>query len=606
MAPEVLSESHYGRKGDIWAVGCTMIQMLSGDPPWKDRNLQGLIQLHMLLSTWVGVPSFTPKEALSKEMSQCLEACFQRQMEDRPTASSLLQFPLFQQWNAKHKRVVETSPRTRGEDVEHGEVESLEESHTLNRLREQMERAAVSRGSGLSGQRVSRSAVRGKSESSTAAETEEDTMVGIENQIRRNEERRVQRRGSESGTEPEVIPSSRGSSEADDRYAVKPMHSDESPVRQSRFSNNPFGTKASGLAKHSPPPLGTVPTEPPVRPGALPPPREAQWSAGSAVSVPSTARSQALTPQLHMPHPKAATAPPPGDRRDRVDSWESPSAGASGHVKYLANIKDQAIRRSHGSGNAETPRSDTSEHMSPYVGSHYDDLRSADSRPYATRTRSPSPSLLPDPRTATFGGSNASTSTNMEYSEDSGLDGHLPSDISPPREDPYSMGNKNRSTPLLPSAVSGSGHSSASRVQSASTGVRGPSPNKLFANNTAVSKSVVVSAEGHGRGAFLSEERSRPSSSTQSTAREDLPVNSWRCLWCNAIEDADNKFCSICAHWRNTRPPSGTDDDQRISLVPAEPYSSGATKPIRGTGGAPHPSSSTKQTNRTKPTSRIG
>lgn len=30
MAPEVLSENKYGRKGDIWAVGCTMIQMLTG------------------------------------------------------------------------------------------------------------------------------------------------------------------------------------------------------------------------------------------------------------------------------------------------------------------------------------------------------------------------------------------------------------------------------------------------------------------------------------------------------------------------------------------------------------------------------------------------
>jgi serine/threonine protein kinase len=26
MAPEVLSSSKYGRKGDVWAVGCTMIQ----------------------------------------------------------------------------------------------------------------------------------------------------------------------------------------------------------------------------------------------------------------------------------------------------------------------------------------------------------------------------------------------------------------------------------------------------------------------------------------------------------------------------------------------------------------------------------------------------
>jgi serine/threonine protein kinase len=40
MAPEVLSHSKYSRAGDIWSVGCTMIQMLTTQPPWKDHNLQ--------------------------------------------------------------------------------------------------------------------------------------------------------------------------------------------------------------------------------------------------------------------------------------------------------------------------------------------------------------------------------------------------------------------------------------------------------------------------------------------------------------------------------------------------------------------------------------
>jgi hypothetical protein len=32
MAPEVLASNRYGRKGDIWALGCTMIQMFTGKP----------------------------------------------------------------------------------------------------------------------------------------------------------------------------------------------------------------------------------------------------------------------------------------------------------------------------------------------------------------------------------------------------------------------------------------------------------------------------------------------------------------------------------------------------------------------------------------------
>jgi serine/threonine protein kinase len=47
MAPETLSHSKYGRKGDIWAVGCTVIQMLTGEPPWKDKNLQVVLMFEL-------------------------------------------------------------------------------------------------------------------------------------------------------------------------------------------------------------------------------------------------------------------------------------------------------------------------------------------------------------------------------------------------------------------------------------------------------------------------------------------------------------------------------------------------------------------------------
>ena len=90
MAPEVLGQGKYGRKGDIWAVGCTMIQMLTGQPPWKDRNLSGLIQLHLLLSDWEGPPLY-PSHKVSPECQECIEQCFAKDESKRPSAKQLLQ-----------------------------------------------------------------------------------------------------------------------------------------------------------------------------------------------------------------------------------------------------------------------------------------------------------------------------------------------------------------------------------------------------------------------------------------------------------------------------------------------------------------------------------
>jgi hypothetical protein len=61
----------------------------AGEPPWKEKNLHGLVQLHMLLASWVGPPDYDRKVPV--ELKECLEICFAKEPEKRPTASSLLQ-----------------------------------------------------------------------------------------------------------------------------------------------------------------------------------------------------------------------------------------------------------------------------------------------------------------------------------------------------------------------------------------------------------------------------------------------------------------------------------------------------------------------------------
>ena len=93
--PEVLSENRYGRKGDVWAVGGTIIQMLTGHPPWKEMNLKSLVQLHLLLQSWNKGPP--PYEAnVSQDCRHCIDLCFQKDESKRPYVPELLQCDFLQ------------------------------------------------------------------------------------------------------------------------------------------------------------------------------------------------------------------------------------------------------------------------------------------------------------------------------------------------------------------------------------------------------------------------------------------------------------------------------------------------------------------------------
>ncbi|KAI5063786.1 hypothetical protein GOP47_0020456 [Adiantum capillus-veneris] len=89
MAPEVLTpnEDCYSFPADIWSLGCTVLEMADGKPPWS--NLGGFGFLFKVKS---GELPPLPQH-LSPEGKDFIQRCLNMVPKDRPTASELLQHP---------------------------------------------------------------------------------------------------------------------------------------------------------------------------------------------------------------------------------------------------------------------------------------------------------------------------------------------------------------------------------------------------------------------------------------------------------------------------------------------------------------------------------
>ncbi|KAF2320109.1 hypothetical protein GH714_023749 [Hevea brasiliensis] len=89
MAPEVvnLKNRGYGLAADIWSLGCTVLEMLTGRPPYS--HLEGM---QALFRIGRGEPPLVP-DSLSKDAQDFIFKCLQVNSNDRPTATQLLSHP---------------------------------------------------------------------------------------------------------------------------------------------------------------------------------------------------------------------------------------------------------------------------------------------------------------------------------------------------------------------------------------------------------------------------------------------------------------------------------------------------------------------------------
>ncbi|KAL6063574.1 Protein kinase of the Mitotic Exit Network [Balamuthia mandrillaris] len=87
MAPEITEMSGGGKVSDIWSVGCTVIELLTGKAPFWD--LGAIAALFKM----VDCPHPPLPEGISPQLEDFLLKCFIRDIKERPGPKELLQHP---------------------------------------------------------------------------------------------------------------------------------------------------------------------------------------------------------------------------------------------------------------------------------------------------------------------------------------------------------------------------------------------------------------------------------------------------------------------------------------------------------------------------------
>jgi serine/threonine protein kinase len=114
MAPEVIEMAGSGTASDIWSVGCTVVELLTGSPPYFDLGTMSAL-FNIVEDEH---PPLPPN--ISSELTDFLLKCFQKDPTKRPTAEQLLSHP----WIVKHMKKGETLnlQQVKGTIKEHNET----------------------------------------------------------------------------------------------------------------------------------------------------------------------------------------------------------------------------------------------------------------------------------------------------------------------------------------------------------------------------------------------------------------------------------------------------------------------------------------------------
>lgn len=112
LSPESVNDNEYESPADIWALGCVVIEMLTGKPAWDFKDESNIFSLMMRIGCGDELPEI-PNE-LSEDGKDFLRKCLVKDPRKRWTAEQLLEHPFVANEEVSLESVEKTfiSPRS--------------------------------------------------------------------------------------------------------------------------------------------------------------------------------------------------------------------------------------------------------------------------------------------------------------------------------------------------------------------------------------------------------------------------------------------------------------------------------------------------------------
>lgn len=129
MAPEVARGEEQGSPADIWALGCTIIEMATGMSPWPNANSDPLSILYKIAYSGE-LPNFPV--FLSTKAKDFLSKCLQIDPKSRWTAKQLINHPYVEEFNLSQRQNQKSTTSSPTSILDHRAWTSTEESETID------------------------------------------------------------------------------------------------------------------------------------------------------------------------------------------------------------------------------------------------------------------------------------------------------------------------------------------------------------------------------------------------------------------------------------------------------------------------------------------